>query len=299
MTTDFSLSLDDLIGQLSLEPLELNLFRGITIDIGTPNVFGGQVLGQALMAASHTVGHLRAHSMHAYFLRAGSTNLPIIYEVERTRDGSSFSTRRVVAVQKGRPIFTMTTSFHKDEPGVAHQIKRPDMAPVEGAPRRSSVIGSRPLPFEVRAAEWNPNAREPDLLDRAANDGKDAVWRRWFKPNGVLPDDPAVHQALLAYVSDYSFVRVAMRPHGMKLGDRRQHVASLDHAMWFHRDFRFDQWMLYDTDSPIANGARGFCRGSFFTTDGVLMASVAQEGLIRAPLDENGKVLPLPATPDA
>ena len=291
MTTEFSLSLDELVTQLSLEPIEENLFRGSTIDIGTPNVFGGQVLGQSLMAASHTVEGLRAHSLHAYFLRAGSTALPIIYDVERTRDGSSFSTRRVVAIQRGRPIFTMTASFHKDEPGVGHQIRRPEVLPVADASQRSSILGRRPLPFEVRAADWNPAVPEHELIARAGEQ-KDAVWRRWFKPNGQLPEDPRVHQALLAYVSDFSFIRVAMRPHDMRLGDRRLHVASLDHAMWFHQDFRFDDWLLYDTDSPMAHGARGFCRGGFYTAEGELVASVAQEGLIRAPVDAQGRVVP-------
>jgi acyl-CoA thioesterase-2 len=298
MTTEFSLSLDELVAQLRLDPLEQNLFRGSTIDIGTPNVYGGQVLGQALMAASHTVEGLRAHSMHAYFLRAGSTALPIVYDVERTRDGHSFSTRRVVAIQKGRPIFTMTASFHKDEPGVMHQIKRPQVLPVAQSEQRSSLLGSRPLPFAVRSADWNPDTPEQPVIEFTREGQKDAVWRRWFQPNGHLPDDPHVHQALLAYVSDFSFVRVAMRPHTLHLGDRRNHVASLDHAMWFHRDFRFDDWLLYDTDSPMARGARGFYRGSFFSTDGELIASVAQEGLIRAPVDEHGNVLP-PETPKA
>ncbi|ARU06531.1 hypothetical protein CCO03_00110 [Comamonas serinivorans] len=290
MTTEFSLSLEDLVAQLSLESIEQNLFRGHTIDIGTPNVFGGQVLGQSLMAASLTVDGLRAHSMHAYFLRAGSTALPIIYDVERTRDGSSFSTRRVVAIQKGRPIYTMTASFHKDEPGVQHQIKPPVVLPVAQAPQRSSSLGKRPLPFEVRSVDWNPDVPEPEVIARVGAQ-KDASWRRWFKPNGGLPDDPHIHQALLAYVSDFSFIRVAMRPHDLRLGDRRLHVASLDHAMWFHQDFRFDDWLLYDTDSPIAHGARGFCRGGFFSTDGELVASVAQEGLVRAPMGDDGQVL--------
>ena len=292
MTTEFSLTLDELVAQLRLEPLELNLFRGSTIDIGTPNVYGGQVLGQALMAASHTVEGLRAHSMHAYFLRAGSTALPIIYDVERTRDGSSFSTRRVVAIQKGRPIFTMTASFQKDEPGVKHQLQRPHVMPVAQATQRSSMLGKRPLPFEVRSADWNPDRPEPQVIEFSREGQKDAVWRRWFRPNGELPEDPHVHQALLAYVSDFSFIRVAMRPHELRLGDRRNHIASLDHAMWFHQDFRFDDWLLYDTDSPMAHGARGFCRGGFFTPEGDLIASVAQEGLVRAPVDEHGQVLP-------
>ena len=279
-------ALAELVAQLSLERLEDNLFRGGHVDICSPSVFGGQVLGQALMAAARTVQVHGVQSLHGYFLRAGDKTVPITYEVDRVRDGASFTMRRVVALQYGNPIFYLSASFHRSEPGVSHHRAMPEAPPPEGL--RDESEGRRELRHLLtpaalavvdlaRAIEMRPV--NPQHLLRPEITPPHAL--TWLRAPGALPDDPLIHQALLAYASDFSLLGVAMRPHGLSFMQPKVQGVSLDHAMWFHRDFRFDDWLLYETDSPSAAGARGFCRGSVFTRDGLLVASVAQEGLIR------------------
>src|SRR5690606_515873 len=247
---------------------------------------GGQVLGQALMAASRTVEGRSVHSLHAYFLRPGDKSAPIVYDVERSRDGTSFTTRRVVAIQHGRPIFNTTISFQKEEQGADHQDAMPVVAGPEGLISEQDIMARlhRDLPGGVpeiyrgeRAIEFRP--ADPTLPLGSANTSP--VFRAWVKATGPLPDDPLLHRAMLAYASDYHLLLAAMQPHGYTFVQKDLHVASLDHAMWFHRPFRMDDWLLYAVDSPSASGARGLCRGQFFTQDGRLVASTAQEGLLR------------------
>jgi len=279
-------ALHDLVKQLRLEQLDDNRFRGGNIDIGSPAVFGGQVLGQALMAAGRTVAGQSVHSLHGYFLRAGDKATPIDYEVDRVRDGASFSMRRVVALQHGQPIFYMSASFHRSESGIEHQREMPVTPPPEGlqdehetrrALRDRLPAAARAVVDQARAIDIRP----VDPLDMLAPEPRPPYNRTWMRAHGALPDDPLIHQALLAYASDFSLLLVAMRPHGLTFMQPQVQCVSLDHAMWFHRDFRFDDWLLYETDSPSATGARGFCRGNLFSRDGRLVASVAQEGLIR------------------
>jgi len=280
-------ALADLVDLLRLEPLEHNLFRGRSHDVGGTAVFGGQVLGQALMAAARTVAEGQTvHSLHGYFLRAGDMSRPIVYDVDRIRDGASFATRRVVAIQGGQAIFHMSASFHKREDGPTHQGAMP-AAPAPEAlvnehqrmrglaarlPERQRVFLQRPQPVDLRSCDpldpIEPEARPPHTL-------------HWLRAAHALPDDPLIHQALLAYASDWSLMRVAMLPHRLNFPQPGVQGVSLDHAMWFHRDFRFDDWLLYQTDSPSLSNARGFCRGSLWSRDGTHVASVAQEGLIR------------------
>ncbi|KQV82932.1 acyl-CoA thioesterase II [Rhizobacter sp. Root1221] len=278
----------ELIGLLQVEQLEQNLFRGISGDIGSPRVFGGQVLGQALMAAALTVeGSRTVHSLHAYFLRPGDKHARIVYDVDRIRDGGSFTTRRVVAIQHGQPIFNFAASFHVPEDGPSHRAGMPQVPGPEGLTsdlelRRQHI---HKLPERLRAvlhAETAIEIRQVVPLDPfdppVAPPRNDA----WFRAVDRLPDDPVLHQAMLAYSSDFGLLRSALMPHGMSFMKGNLQVVSLDHAMWFHEPFRMDEWMLYTTDSPFAGNARGFCRGSIFTQDGRLIASVAQEGLMRA-----------------
>ena len=279
-------ALVELVAQLSPERLEADRFRGGHVDVGSPSVFGGQVLGQALMAASRTVQAHGVHSLHGYFLRAGDKTVPSDYEVDRVRDGASFTMRRVVALQRGKPIFHMSASFHRSEPGVSHQRAMPEAPAPEGL--RDESAGRRELRHllppvalavvdQARAVEMRPvdpqHLLHPEITPPYA--------LTWLRAPSNLPDDPLIHQALLAYASDFSILGVAMRPHGLNFMQPKVQSVSLDHAMWFHRDFRFDEWLLYETESPSAAGARGFSRGSVFTRDGLLVASVAQEGLIR------------------
>jgi acyl-CoA thioesterase-2 len=276
-----------LVDLLRLEQLEHNLFRGQSRDVGGPAVFGGQVLGQALMAAARTVAVGQSvHSLHGYFLRAGDKAVPIVYDVDRIRDGASFATRRVVAIQHGQAIFHMSASFHKREDGPSHQGTMPEAPPPESLaddhqreramadrlPERRREFLQLPQPVELRSV--NP-------LDPLTPEPRPAQALHWLRAPHALPDDPLLHQALLAYASDWSLMRVAMLPHGLSFNQPGVQGVSLDHAMWFHRDFRFDDWLLYQSDSPSLAGARGFCRGSLWARDGALVASVAQEGLIR------------------
>lgn len=280
--------LDELVKLLALERIEENLFRGQSQDLGWGTVFGGQVLGQALSAAVQTVPADRhAHSLHAYFLRPGDVSKPVVYEVDRIRDGSSFTTRRVVAVQSGHAIFNLAASFQKLEQGFEHhdempKVPGPDELPTEQevmakyAQRLPKVLRERAVAdrsFELRPCEVNddPFLPTPRAPKRAL----------WLRTAGKLPDDPALHRYLLAYASDYSFLTTALLPHGVTWLTPGMQVASLDHVMWFHAPFRVDGWLLHVMDSQAARGARGLVRGRIFTEDGTLVASTAQEGLIR------------------
>lgn len=278
--------LEDLIALLTLERIEENIFRGDSRDIGSPQVFGGQVLGQALSAAQHTVESRVAHSLHAYFLRRGDINAPIIYEVDRARDGGSFSNRRVVAIQHGRPIFNLAASFQRPEVGLEHQADMPEVPGPDGLKDLTEVASEllEKIPLKMRRYltdkrpfEFRPvrpfNFTEPEKLP--------PVKHVWIRAVDKLPRDQALHQNLLAYVSDYELLSTATLPHGLVFGRGTIIMASLDHALWFHRNFAVDQWLLYSMDSPSASGVRGFSRGQLFTEDGVLVASTVQEGLVR------------------
>lgn len=278
--------LEDLIALLTLERIEENIFRGDSRDIGSPQVFGGQVLGQALSAAQHTVEGRVAHSLHAYFLRRGDIDAPIIYEVDRARDGGSFSNRRVVAIQHGRPIFNLAASFQRPEVGLEHQADMPEVPGPDGLKDLTEVASEllEKIPLKMRRYltdkrpfEFRPvrpfNFTEPEKLP--------PVKHVWIRAVDKLPRDQALHQNLLAYVSDYELLSTATLPHGLVFGRGTIIMASLDHALWFHRSFAVDQWLLYSMDSPSASGVRGFSRGQLFTEDGVLVASTVQEGLVR------------------
>jgi acyl-CoA thioesterase-2 len=278
--------LGDLLRLLELERLEDNIFRGESRDIGSTRVFGGQVLGQALTAASYTVEDRAVHSLHAYFLRPGDVSAHIVYEVDRARDGRSFSNRRVVAIQHGRPIFHMAASFQVGEGGLAHQVAMPAVPRPESladlsklpedvlrsVPEKMRRFLTRERPFELRPVE-------PIELDAPSP----AAPRRhiWFRALDRLPDSPQLHRNLLAYMSDYQLLGTATLPHGVHFEQGNVQMASLDHAMWFHRGFRADEWLLYAMESPNASSARGLALGRVFSSDGALVASTAQEGLIR------------------
>ena len=284
MVTDRRLT--DLLELLELERLEDNLFRGASRDIGSPQVFGGQVLGQALSAAAATVEGRVAHSLHAYFLRRGDCNAPIVYEVDRSLDGHSFSNRRVVAVQHGQQIFNMTASFQVTESGFDHQVEMPPVPPPESLPDSSgppAQLLSR-LPQRVRRFFEQPRPfefRTVQPIDYLHPRHEAPVREIWFRAVAALADDEMLHRRLLAYVSDFFLLDTATLPHGTSLLSPTIVMASIDHAMWFHRSLRVDDWLLYAIDSPSASGARGFARASVFARDGRLVASAAQEGLVR------------------
>lgn len=282
--------LDELVQLLGLERIEQNLFRGQSQDLGWGTVFGGQVLGQALSAAVQTVPAERhVHSLHAYFLRPGDVTKPIVYDVDRIRDGSSFTTRRVVAIQNGHAIFNLAASFQIEEEGFAHQDAMPAAPPPESLPteqeRSKAYLHKLPAkmqaralaerPFEIRVVEGSS--------EQVAAEGKPHSPQRmlWLRTTGKLPDDPALHRYLLAYASDYNFVTTSLLPHGVTWLTPGMQIASLDHVMWFHQPFRVDEWLLHVIDSPVAHGARGLVRGRVFAADGRLVAATAQEGLIR------------------
>ena len=280
--------LDELVTLLALERLEQNLFRGQSQNLGWGTVFGGQVLGQALSAATQTVGgERRVHSMHAYFLRPGDARKPIVYDVDRIRDGGSFTTRRVVAIQSGEPIFNFSASFQIEEPGFEHGDAMPDVPAPETLrtdQERLRALGDRlPKVFRERAFEARPFEVRPvdDSSDIILPGPMPASRKVWLKTVAALPDDPGVHRALLAYASDHSFITTSLLPHAVGWHTPGMQVASLDHVMWFHEPFRADEWLLYAIESPKAHGARGLVRGKVFTRDGRLVASTAQEGLIR------------------
>ncbi|WP_417515645.1 acyl-CoA thioesterase II [Marinobacter sp.] len=275
-----------LVELLYLSPTGDDHYRGDSQDLGFPHVFGGQVLGQALMAASHTVENRLCHSMHAYFLRPGNQHMPIDYEVQRVRDGRSFSVRRVIARQDGKEILTGSMSFHAAEEGFEHQAEMPDAPDPEslrseqewGKLMASQVseklreIMTRDRPIEIRPV--NPvNPLQPEK--------RPPHKQSWIRALGPLPDDPVLHRCLLTYASDFSFLGTSLNPHGVSFMNKGLQIASLDHAIWFHRDFRMEDWLLYDKDSPSASAGRGFNRGNFFNQEGVLVASTTQEALIR------------------
>ncbi len=278
----------ELLSLLDLETLEMDLFRGNSPQVGWQRVFGGQVIGQALIAAQRTVEPERhVHSLHAYFMQPGDPKIPIIFEVERIRDGSSFNTRRVLAKQHGKGIFALSASFQVDEGGLDHQIAMP-----EGILPPEQLLGDRDIkeqyldmaPANVRKywEQERPIEIKPvSLAHYFSREKLDPVQYVWVRAAGVVPDDRGLQAAILAYLSDMTLLDTSLHPHGRSIFDRDLQVASLDHAMWFHRPFRLDDWLLYAQDTPSASGARGFNRGSLYTRDGILVASVTQEGLIR------------------
>ncbi len=280
-------SIQEVLELLALEAIEVNIFRGGSPKDRWQRVFGGQVLGQALVAAYRTVEERVCHSLHAYFIRPGDPKVPILYEVDRARDGKTFSTRRVVAIQHGEQIFNMSASFQVPEAGLEHQFDAPMVAGPEGLEteetRRKRL--SHQLPEKVREHFTRPNPIEVRPVERAddlINPAKTAPHQNvWIKANGTMPSELAMHQCVLAYASDMTLLDTCLLPHGVSWFSGRLQSASLDHAMWFHHPFRVDDWLLYAQDSPSAAGARGFNRGSLFTREGKLVASVAQEGLIR------------------
>ncbi len=274
-----------LLEHLNLEQIETNLFRGVSESMGPPRVFGGQVIGQALIAALRTVEDRPCHSLHGYFLRPGDPAIPIVYEVDRIRDGGSFTTRRVVAVQRGEAIFSMSASFQVVEAGLSHQSAMPDVPMPESLPTEAEAMEGRldEIPEHMREMmnrERPIEMRRIEKTDFFSSEKKPPFQHVWFRSSELLSDDPALHQCLLAYASDMGILSTCMLPHGRSFMSGMM-TASLDHAMWFHRPFRFDEWILFAQDSPASAGARGFNRGTMFTQDGTLIASVAQEGLIR------------------
>jgi acyl-CoA thioesterase-2 len=277
-------AVDDLVKLLDLEAIEVNIFRGVSPDEDRQRVFGGQVAGQALVAAARTVEPGRTvHSLHAYFLRPGDPTVPILYEVDRIRDGRSFTTRRVVAIQHGKAIFNLQSSFQVDEAGLDHQAEMPESTPPEDLPDfktrmapYAEMMGDfydRPRPIDLRHVDWSITDRRTPLPPHQ---------RVWVRADGALPDDPVLHACVLTYISDMTLLDTALLPHGGQYGDPTSvFMASLDHAMWFHRPFRADEWMLYSQDSPSASSGRGLGRGLIFTRDGKLAVTVVQEGVVR------------------
>ena len=279
-------AVDELVATLDLEELEVNIFRGRSPQDNRQRVFGGQVAGQALVAAGRTVERGVVHSLHAYFLRPGDPSTPILYQVDRIRDGHTFTTRRVVAIQHGRAIFHLSASFQPLETGPTHQVEMPAAPPPDALPTFAERVApilerlprevrrwmTRDRPIEVRTVEFtdpfHPVARPPRQL-------------AWIRADGRLPDPLLLHQCVVAYASDLTLLDTATLPHAIAWNDPHYLMASLDHAMWFHRPFRADEWLLYAQESPSAHGARGFTMGHLFTRDGTLVVSVAQEGLIR------------------
>lgn len=276
----------ELLQLMNLEPLEVNLFRGESRDIGTPRVFGGQVLAQSVIAASRTVDEGNIHSLHAYFLRAGDANAPIVYDVDRNRDGRSFKARRVVAIQHGRPIFTLAASFQLEQEGLEHQFEMPEVPMPEELSSEGNIPEDKlaqvpPLfrrwftrtgPFDFRPVNkvdvFNPSPQEP-------------FSNIWFRLNDKIDVPDQMHRALMAYASDFHLVGTATLPHGISFIQPNLVMASLDHAMWFHRPARIDEWLLYSCDSPSSSGGRGLARGSIYDRQGRLVASAVQEGMIR------------------
>jgi acyl-CoA thioesterase-2 len=277
---------EELLNLMELEPLEVNLFRGESRDIGTPRVFGGQVLAQSIIAASRTVDEGMIHSLHSYFLRAGDASAPIVYDVDRNRDGRSFKSRRVVAIQHGRPIFTLAASFQLEQEGLDHQVDMPDVPMPEALPPEGNMSEeqiaqvpqpmrrwfTRTGPFDFRPVEqvdvFNPSPRPPHS-------------NIWFRLNQKIEVSELMHRALMAYASDFHLVGTATLPHGVSMVTGNLIMASLDHGMWFHRNVRVDDWLLYSCDSPSSSGGRGLARGLIFDRSGRLVASTIQEGMIR------------------
>jgi acyl-CoA thioesterase-2 len=280
-------TVNELIELLDLEEIEKNHYRATSPNEGWQRVYGGQVIGQALVAASRTVPEdRRAHSLHGYFLRPGDTSIPILYTVDRIRDGRSFTTRRVVAVQHGKAIFNMSISFQVDETGFDHQLPMPEAPPPERLQDehelRQEWIKQLPEEFADSFGSERPIEMRPvDPIDMFHPEKRPPHQMCWMKARDPLPDDPRLHQCVLAYLSDWSLLDTATLPHAVSFTQSNMQVASLDHAMWFHRPFRADEWLLYVQDSPSASGSRGLNRGLIYDRQGILVASAAQEGLIR------------------
>ena len=278
-------ALDELVSILDLEELEVNIFRGRSPQEDRQRVFGGQVAGQALVAAGRTVEQGVVHSLHAYFLRPGDPKIPILYEVDRIRDGKSFTTRRVVAIQHGQAIFHLSASFQRPEEGLEHQIPMPQTPDPDELPAGKGRFAKAPpdLPEEMRKWLQRPRPieiRPVEAIDYFHPEKRPPHQRVWIRADGKLPDDLMLHQCVVAYASDMTLLDTTILPHGISWFDQRFQMASLDHAMWFHRPFRADDWLLYAQESPSASGARGFTQGRLFSRDGMLVVSVVQEGLI-------------------
>lgn len=277
-------SVQELLNLIQLEQIDDNIFRGENYQAPWGRVFGGQVLSQSLNAASRTVlSERKLHSIHAYFILPGDLSVPIVYEVDRIRDGGSFTTRRVIAIQKGRPIFNMSASFQLEQEGFDHALTMPDVSGPENLASDVEILKAMPeVPRALRSLLIpRPFEFRPVEPLRAANDNTEPLRHVWLKAKSALPDDLALHKQLLAYSSDYNLLATALLPHRQALVSETLQLASLDHAMWFHREFSLDEWLLFVLESPSASGARGFTRGSFFTQEGKLAASVVQEGLMR------------------
>jgi acyl-CoA thioesterase-2 len=279
-------AIDNLLTILDLEKIEHNIFRGHSPQVGWQRVFGGLVVAQALVAAARTVEKREPHSLHAYFLLAGDPSVPIVYEVDRIRDGGSFTTRRCVAIQHGRAIFTLSASFQIKERGLDHALPLPNVPAPEDLPSEAELYaqysGMFPEPMRRWFAQDRPiEIRPVDLAHYLGRKLAAPLQYLWMRATGPLPNDPAVHRAVLAYLSDMTLLDTALVAHGRTIFEPDLQVASLDHALWFHRPFRADDWLLYAQDSPNSSGARGLTRGLIYGRDGSLVASVAQEGLIR------------------
>ena len=274
-------ALVQLIDSIELEKIDINIFRGKTVDEARGHVYGGQVLSQAINAADRTVATpLVLHSAHAYFLREGDNDIPVIYEVDRIRDGKTFTTRRVVAIQHGRPIFNVSLSYQLPEQScVTHQSAMPEVQPPDDLLNDELFYGE--MMGQAIQDAWPIEYRQLDPVNIHKPEVKPAKTHAWFRSNGELADDPALHQELLAYASDHLLLQTALRPHAKTGWNGDVKMASLDHAIWYHQPFRIDQWLLYETESTVAAGGRAFSRGSIFSQDGVLVASTAQEGVIR------------------
>ncbi len=277
--------LTDLITLLNVEQIEVNIFRGRSPDENRQRVFGGQVAGQALVSAARTIDQVGrdVHSLHAYFVRPGDPNIPILYEVDRLRDGTSFSTRRVIAIQHGKVIFNLQASFHAAESGLDHQLTMPTNVP---SPESLPDFKTRMAPYKDQMGEWYDHPRPIDIRyvdnDPASREGNPRTGQRvWMRADGTLPDDNVLHTCILTYASDMTLLDTALLPHGIGWTDGKVQMASLDHAMWFHRPFRADEWMLYDQTSLSTSSARGLASGSIFSSSGELVVSVVQEGLLR------------------
>ena len=278
-------ALSQLVELLDLEAIEVNIFRGKNLDETRLRVFGGQVAAQSLVAAGRTVDSGRVHSLHSYFLRPGDPTAPILYEVDRIRDGRSFTTRRVVAIQHGRAIFNLQCSFHVEEgPDPVHQAEMPEVP----RPEDLQTVRERLQPYVDQLPAWFVLDRPRPIDQRYIGDlpwlpmaSRETRQRLWVRADGELADDPLLHAAVIAYASDMSIIDSVLKPHEVRWEDRRNMVVSLDHCMWFHRPFRADQWLLVDQDSPNAYGARGLARGLIFDATGQLVVSLVQEGLVR------------------
>lgn len=278
--------LESLLTYFELETLEQNLFRGQSLDIGTGRIFGGQALAQSLKAAYLTTEGQEVHSLHAYFLREGDCNKPVVYEVERARDGRTFSNRRVTAIQNGRPILILACSFQRHESGFEHQKPFPDVPSPDELNEKTLIPGEKikqlsPRMRRTLTTQGPFEFRFVDDVDPFDEQPKKPFKRIWFRAKGALSNDQATHRTLLTFVSDFHLVSTATLPHGISYLDPKLQFASLDHAMWFHRPFRIDDWLLYDCDSPSASEARGFATGHVFNIKGELVASTAQQGLMR------------------